>query len=537
MLLLFGAVGLVLLIACANVATLLLARSMVRRKEISIRAALGASWLRVARQVLTESLVLSVAAAAVGLALALVSKSLIVRLIPRDQLGVESVPIDWRVLAFTMLVAVVTGVVFGLAPALQAGKLNLAASLSEGGRQGSQSGSARGRRVLVAFEIALAFVLLISGGLLVRSFWRLAHIDAGFQPDHLLTMQMALPDYRYKGPQVAGFYDRLLGELGAAPGVRHAAIVRPLPLSGSDPVMVFDMQDRQPPTAEPFSARYRAISAGYFSTMGIPVKAGREFGPADGANTSGVVIVNETLARHFWPNEDPIGKQIKPRFPNNRWCSVVGVVGNVHHVGLDVEPRPEMYYLYSQIPDQVATFVAGIMYVVVRTGPDPLSLVPGVRARIAAVDPYQPVFDIAPMDKIVADSVARRRFSMALLVAFSALGLVLASIGVYSLLSYLVAKRRREIGIRIALGATREDVVRMVVREVLTVVAIGLLAGFGGALVSTSLLSTLLYNVSPRDGATYAVAALVLAVCSILASLVPIRRAMAVEPSMILRYE
>ena len=535
LLILLGAVAFVLLISCANVANLMLARAAVRQKEIAVRTALGASRWRVLRQLLTESVLLSLAGGAVGLLLAMWGVDLLLKLNEHKIPRAAEVGLDSRVLLFTLGVSVLTGVVFGLAPAFQTSGVNLHDTLKEGGRSG-QLGVRRGlRNVLVVVEMAAAVVLLVGAGLLVRSFMQLQQVNPGFQPGGVLSMLVSLPTNKYKeGTQRTAFDRQLLEEVRGLTGVKSAATITSLPMSGWNQSGSFRIEGRQvaPGESAPHGDRWMA-SEDYFQTMGIPLVKGRYFDARDTADAPGVAVISEKLAQKYWPGEDPVGKRItfeggqqQPRFRE-----IVGIVGHIRNEGLEGETRGQYYVPYAQRPNSADLFL------VVRADGDPAALAPAVRARIASVDRDLPVYKVTTMEKLVSDSLAQRRFSMTLFGVFAALALALAVVGLYGVMSYAVAQRTHEIGLRMALGAQGRDVLRMVVGQGMGLVAIGLGVGLVGAFMLTRLMSSLLYGVSAADPLTYAGIALLLAAVALLASYIPARRATKVDPMVALRYE
>ncbi|HEV2801961.1 MAG TPA: ABC transporter permease [Pyrinomonadaceae bacterium] len=540
LLVLLGAVGFVLLIACANVANLLLARAAVRQKEISIRVALGASRLRLVRQFLTESVLLGIVGGVLGLLLSVWGVSLLKAFIPENISQVEAITIDARVLLFTLLVSLLTGLVFGLAPAMQASRLNLNETLKEGGRD-SAAGSHgnRIRALLVVTEVAVSLILLIGAGLLINSFLRLRQVDPGFRPDNLLTMQIVLPTFKYPDhARRTAFYDDLLTRLKNVPGVKMAAVTTNLPLyrQGNSIGISFEGRpDPAPGTGKRPSITTRVVSHDYFQAMGIAMLQGRSFTNEDKTDAPAVAVINETMARRFWPDEDPTGKRITPALLNSAaaddWITVVGVVRDVRQFELVADPKPQMYLSYIQ----VGFFAPNDL--VVSTDLEPLSLASAVRQTVWAVDKEQPVSKIRTMEEIVSESVARERFSMMLLGIFAALALVLAAVGIYGVMSYSVAQRTREFGIRMALGARRGDVLRLAVGHGLKLVLVGIAIGLGAAFLLTRVMSSLLYGVSATDPVTFIAISLVLVGVSLLASFIPALRATRIDPMEALRYE
>jgi putative ABC transport system permease protein len=536
LLVLLGAVGFVLLIACANVANLLLARAAVRQKEIALRLALGASRSRLTRQFLTESVLLAVLGGGVGLMFAFAGLRILTAFIPDTISQAESIGIDGKVLLFTALVAVVTGLIFGLAPAAQASNFSLNDTLKEGGRDAAGgSKGVRLRGLLVIAEVAVSFVLLIGAGLLISSFLHLRNLDPGFRADHLLTAKIDLPELKYPDREHRiPFFDDIIRRVSALPGVQSAAIAGNLPLTYDGDSMYVGVEGiPDPPPDQQRDVIYRAIGPGYFSTMGIPLVRGRDFTEQDTTDTGYTVVVSEKMAKHFWPGQDPIGKRLKPgsTTSDSPWREVIGVVKDVRQNDFVADPKLQMYMSYRQLK-----FLAPNA-LVVRTSVDPMSLAIPLRNAVWAVDKDQPVSNIRSMEEIVAAAMARQRFSTMLLGIFAALALVLAAVGIYGVMSYSVAQRTREIGIRLALGAQRTDVLKLAMGQGLRLVIIGVGIGLVAALVLTRVMAGLLFGVSATDPVTFVTISFVLLAVAMLASYVPSVRAMKVDPMVALRYQ
>jgi putative ABC transport system permease protein len=538
---LMGAVIFVLLIACANIANLLLARGSGRANEFAVRSALGADNSRIIRQLLTESSVLSIAGGVLGVLLASLGRQALVALAP--PFLVKSAPglaaagaTDSRVLAFAVVAVIATTFFFGLAPAVQSARPLITETLKEMGRSSLQSPrNRRFRSALVVFEIALAMVLLTGAGLMVRTLAQLSHVNLGFNPTNLLTVRVPLSGERYKEPQArAQFWERLVPAVESLPGVEAASVSRGLPINGWEGQFFTTADEPNPPAGQVPAANYVVIGPDYFRTMQIPLRVGRAFNDHDAQASDRVVIVNEELARSYWPGQNPLGKQLRIGGQGS-WRTVVGVAGDVLSQGPDGGFNPEMYIPYQQFP----WLVEGPKHLVVRAGPTvrPESLVRAVMREIHRVDKDQPVADIATMAEIAQEPVAQQRMVMALLVSFAGLALALSALGIYSVLSYSVAQRTREIGLRMALGAQRGNVLRLVVGGGARLAFLGITIGFAAAWVLTRLMTGLLYGVRPTDPLTFCAVTAVLSVTSVLACYTPARRAMQVDPMVALRYE
>lgn len=533
---LLGAVGFVLLIACANVANLLLARAAVRQKEIALRLAVGASRSRLTRQFLTESLLLSLIGGGAGLLLSVAGIQVLKSFIPDTVMQGQTIGIDGKVLVFTALVSLATGIIFGWAPATQASHFNLNDALKEGGRD--SGASVRGNRIrsgLVIGEVAISFVLLIGAGLLINSFVHLRNLDPGFRVDHLLTMKMVLPEMKYPDKQRrAPFYDEVLRRVASLPGVQSVAFAGNLPFTYKGDSINISIEGRPDPAPDQRpDVVTRVVSPGYFSTMGIPFVQGRDFNEQDKVDSTQMVVITEKTARHFWPNENPIGKRLKPGSSTSQspWREVIGIVKDVRQNDFVAEPKLQMYLVYRQ----TSAFAPNAL--VVRTAVDPLSLGSTVQRTIWDVDKDQPVSDLNTMENIVAHAVARQRFSMLLLGIFAGLALVLAAVGIYGVMSYSIAQRTREIGIRMALGAKRIDVLKLAMGQGLRLVVVGVALGLVAAFVLTRVMASLLFGISATDPLTFIAISLVLLAVAMLASYIPSVRAMKVDPMVALRYQ
>jgi putative ABC transport system permease protein len=532
---LLGAVGFVLLIACANVANLLLSLASSREKEIALRSALGARRLRIVRQLLTESLLLAGVGSVVGLGFGWLGIKGLVLISPRDLVNLHSVGLNMPVMLWTLLIALITGVLFGLTPALHITRLNLIDSLKEGGRgEGAQTSNKRIRSIFVVSEIALAVVLLAGAGLLVKSFINLQQIDRGFNADHVLTMVLRLSDSKYsQDPQIVNFFRDVLEHTRALPGVRAAGVVNFLPFYGGlGSATGFTVIGRPtpPPGQEP-STNVRVADDGYFEAFGIPVLRGRNFSPTEVTQPKRVVLINEAFARKYFPGEDPIGKTVDVvMFDKPTPTEIVGVVGNVRYESLidDYEP-----YVYFAHPDLTYSF----MTLVIRTDGDPAALAPAVQREIHALDPNQPVSDVRTMNQVMSETVSRARFNTLLLGLFAALATLLSAVGIFGVMNYSVALRTKEIGLRLAIGAQPRQVLLLVLKQGLLLTVIGVIFGLAAAFALTRLLSGLLFGVATVDVSTFAMMSLLLVLVSIAACYLPARRAMKIDPLRALRYE
>jgi putative ABC transport system permease protein len=521
---LLAAVGVVVLIACANVANLLLVRASVRDRELAIRVAMGASRRQIIRQMLVESSVLAAAGGTLGLLLAYFSipsiRTLGATSIPR----VADVTLDGTVLLVVLSVSMLTGVLFGMAPAWQASRAGLGAVLKEGGRSAVGAGGRWLRSGLLVGEVALSLVLLVGAALLLRSFANVTGVDPGFEPERSLVFQVGLPQTAYPdAPSRAAFFDRLLERFEAVPGVEAAGMTQSLPLRGSY-VLSFSMRNKPaPPVGQEPSANHRSVSPGYFQTMGIPLKAGRTFTAQDTPASPMVAVIDEAFARRHFPDENPIGQGLDIGNGSTGFYEVVGVVGNVRHSGLDADATPTMYVPFKQD-------IFAQMWMVARSGSDPAMLTNGLRQALREIDPAIPMSSVATMSSILGESVAERRFSMLLLIVFAGIALFLAAVGLYGVVAYSVSQRTREIGLRLAIGAAPANVLRMVIGGGLKLALVGVAIGLGAAWASSGMIQSLLFDVEPVDLSSYAATAVALLAVAALAAYVPARRAMRVDP-------
>jgi predicted permease len=537
---LLGAVAFVLLIACVNVANLLLARAAVREKELAVRAALGAGRQRLIRQLLTESTLLAVCGGLFGLLLAVWGIKALKLISPSGKDAVarlDEVSLDWHVLGFTLGIACLTGIIFGLVPALQISRPDLQHTLKDGGRGSSGGSGQRLRGILVIAEVALSLVLLIGAGLLIRSFQRLQNVDPGFNPERLLTLQVEMSaDKTQDLTRVSTFYQQVLDRVRTLPGVVTASIVNRAPIvspGGRNALVVEGKPD--PPPGQPQIANNRVISPEYFRTLEIPLVKGRLLSEQDTVQTPRVAIINQAMARRFWGDEDPVGKrfQFGARTTQAPWLTVVGVVGDVRQEGLNTDSIPEHYTPFTQEHHRWAR--PRVLFV--RTTGDPLNLVAAVKSQIWAIDKDQTIHAVQTMEEIVARSLAPRRFNLWLLGVFASLALMLASVGIYGVISYAVSQRTREIGVRMALGAQQQDILKLIVGQGLVLTLSGVSLGLIASFALTRWLESLIFGVSATDPLTFAAVALLLTVVALLACYLPARRAASVNPMTALHYE
>jgi len=524
---LFGAVGFVLLIACANVANLLMAHAASRQKEIALRSALGAGRLRIVRQMITESLLLALCGGALGALLAVWGSELLVTLSGDNIPSTAHVKIDFTVLAFTLVTSLLTGVLFGVAPALRTLKVNLSESLKEGGRSGSESAQRnRTRSLLVVFESAVAVMLLIGAGLLIRSLIQLQNTNPGFEAHNVLTMRIDLPQKKYGSPEkLASFWEQFEGRVSGLPGVESVGLISELPLSGQPNDMPYTVEGRPPGAPnQAFDDDYRRVNQSYFRALRIPFLRGRSFTEQEVRDGAKVLIISELLASQTFPGEDPIGKRLVMALGNQAF-EIIGIVGDIRHRSLESQPLPAMY---------MPAFEPGAN-VVIRTA-DP-GVTAAVRREIQAIDPNQPIANIRTMEQWLGLAVAAPRYRTTLLALFAALALLLSAVGIYGVMSYSVGQRTHEIGVRMALGARQLDVLKLVVRQGMSLVGIGISVGLIGAIALTRVIATLLFGVGTKDPTTFLVVAMLLAIVAFIACYIPAWRATKVDPLVALRYE
>ena len=536
---LLGAVGLVLLIACANVAGLLLAQHAGRNKEIAIRAALGAGRTRLVRQFFLEGLLLSFFGTLAGLAIAAAGTKLLLQFVPAGVPRLAQVSLDWRVLGFTMLISLATCIVFGLIPAWHASKPDLHTTLEQTGRTlAAGANRLRFRQVLVVFQVSIAVMLVIGAGLLIKSFWLLQRVDPGFHAEGVLSASLTLPFQKYAEPaQINNFHKQLLDQVSTLPGVKTATIAYDPPLQ-SNWVDSFQIEGRVPAdNNETTSAHFIPVGANYFETVGVQLVAGRKFTTIDDQDHPGVAVVNESFVRHYFPNENALGKRLLPSPPARIWKNqrltsfeIVGIVRDVKLAGLEAPSEPAYYLPASQAPLQDMTLL-------VRTTTDPLSVVGAVRGVVLSIDPNQPISNVSTLEKVVDESIAQRRLNMLLMGLFGGLAMLLSAVGIYGLLSHAVTQRTQEMGIRMALGAQVSDVLKLVLKQGMMLALMGEVIGLVGAFVLTRLIRGLLFGVTPNDSTTFVIVAAVLGVVALLACYLPARRATKVDPLIALRYE
>jgi len=531
LLVLWGAVAFVLLISCANVANLLLSRSSARKKEFALRAALGAGRLRIIRQLLTESLLLSIAGGIAGTMLAAWGVHVLSTIVPPDFPRRGEIAIDGWVLGFTLLVSVLTGIIFGLAPAIQSTKMDLTEALKASGRNSAGSSHRHSlRSLLVMSEMALALILLIGAALMIQSFLRLRDVGPGFSPDNVLTMEVSLPLNSYPRERRPAFFQQLLERARSVPGAQVVAAAKHLPLSGDNMNFAFDIEGRPFPPGRSPGADCRFVTADYFKALRISLIKGRGFSESDGPEAPPVLLINQAMADRFFPNEDPIGKRLQLGI-NNFAGQIVGIVGDVKHVGLDAEVNDEVYLPYSQAPFAID------MTLLVRTAGDPMSLAGAIRNELATLDKQVSIGKVRTMNTIAAESVAQPRFRTLLLGLFGISALLLASIGIYGVMSYAVTQRTQEIGIRMAIGAQVGDVRKLVIKNGMTLALIGVALGLAGAYGLTRLMASLLFGISATDAPTFAAISAGLVAVALLACYIPARRATKIDPLVALRYE
>ncbi|MDT7603652.1 MAG: hypothetical protein QOF61_1649 [Acidobacteriota bacterium] len=538
LLVLLGAVGFVLLLACANVANLLLVRGAARQKEIAIRMAMGASRARLVRQLLTESVVLALAGGALGVLLAVWGVALTASSIPQSLAryipGWENVAVNRRALFFTLAISVLTGIIFGLAPALQAIRTSFNEALKEGGRTSAAHARSRLRSLLVVSEITLSLVLLVGAGLMIKSFIGLTRVEPGFNPSNVVVMDLTLAGEKYEKTQPrVDFYQQLLGKIESLPGVERVGAVNILPLSRSNTYANFTIEGRTPPPkGQETDAGWRVVSPDYTAAMSIPLRRGRYLTDADDrADAPRVVVINDALASRFFTNEDPLGKRLDFGDAEKKgYWEIVGVVGSVRHDGLEEKIEPEVYVAHAKSPWRSMT-------VVVRTASEPSQLVSAVQNELRSIDRDQPLFNVQTLDRVVHESLAGPRVAAAMMGVFALIALLLATMGIYAVMSYAVTQRTHEIGVRLALGAQPRDILRMIVGQGMLLTLVGLVVGLGASLLLAQMMTKVLYNVTATDPATFASISIFLTLVALAANYFPARRATRVDPMQALRYE
>lgn len=533
LLIFLAAVGLILTIACVNVANLTLARASERAREIAIRTALGATRLRLIRQLLTESLLLALIGGLLALPLAYWGMKLLTRFSPGDIPRVDEVSLDWRVIGFTFLISALTALAFGVLPALSSTRVDLNVNLKDGGQQLSSGGGKRLRGLLVVCEVAVSLIVILAAGLVIRSYYYLQRSDPGVDTENILTLRISLPGNKYQeARQVRDFYRQAEERIGALPGVEAVGATARLPLKGYDWTSDLTVEGRTD-NSYGVEVRHKDVTHNYFATMRLPIVSGRAFNDSDTDKSTSVIVINEAMARQYFPNEDAIGKRVKFAKPENQrapWHTIIGVVKNEQQDGLGQEVRPEVYQSQVQNPNES-------MSLVVRTTGDPMALVAAVRNEIFALDANLPAYDFTTMAEIVSGSMARERFTVLLLGVFAAVALLLAAVGVYGVISYSVTQRTHEFGIRIALGASSLELVKMVIAQGMKIVVAGLVIGIIAALALTRVMASLLYGVSPFDPITFCSVPLLLAIVALVACYIPARRTTKIDPITALRYE
>jgi len=530
---LLGAVGFVLLIACVNVANLLLVRAAERQKEIAIRLALGAGRGRIIRQLLSESLLMALLSGVAGVLLGIWMMKGLLALSPDDIPRLNQTKLDPTVLLFTLGISLVTGLLFGLLPAWQAARHDLHATLKEGGRSSAGAGRERIRQALLVAEVGLSLVLLVGAGLMLRTVYQLIHVNPGFATEHLLTAQFNLPRNVYDEPRLQGFYKESLTRIESLPGVRAAALTLSLPIDGSNWNSIFIVADKPvPPRDQLPSSAFTPVSTNYFKAMGIQLLKGRVFTETDTADKPKVMVINETLAARLWPGEDPIGKRLKQGWPEDQspWREVIGVVADVKLNGVDQDTPLQSYLPLAQDSSR-------FLGLVVRTSSNPLQLATTVEQTIHALDKDLPVFNVRSMDQMLGNAIAQQRLTLVLLLGFAVLALLLAAVGIYGVISYSVSLRTHELGVRMALGAQRGDVLRLIVGQGMKLTLIGVALGLLSAYALTRWMEALLFRVRATDPLTFTVIAVLLIVVALLACYLPARRATKVDPMVALRYE
>jgi putative ABC transport system permease protein len=533
------AVAFVLLIACANIAGLLLARAAGRRREIAVRTALGASRLRIVRQLLTESLLLSLTGGLVGIMLAAWSYSFLKKLIPAGMSLSTQLGVDRTVLLFAVVISILTGIVFGLVPALQSARIDLNESLKQSSGRGVTGSGTRLRSSIIVFEVALSLVLLVGAGLLIQTLFQLFNQYSGLHPEQVLTLRTELPRGKYpEQKQRSGFYDQVLERVKHIPGVVSAGYTTSVPLAWKGGTTGFYPEGltQAIPGMSSYDSNHRQVSADYLKTMKIPLLRGRSFDEHDNEQTQPVAIINETMARQYWPGQDVVGHRFKLGAPNDDvpWRTIVGVAGDVRQMGLDAPIKAEMYFPYQQVTDSPWFAPRDLA---IRTTGEPEQIINAVREAVRAVDPDQPISNVSTLKELLGEEAAQRRVGMVLLSAFAALALLLASLGLYGVLAYFVTQHRNEIGVRLALGASPQQILMLVLRKGMTLTVLGVVIGLAASFALTRLMSSLLFGVRAADPLTFGVVPLVLAVVALLACWLPARRAAKVDPMVALRYE